>query len=824
MSAIPQNDSFVEVILPLTLHSTFTYRLSANLLSEIKVGKRVIVQFGSTRYYTGVVFEIHDREPSYQQIKAVEEVVDDEPIVTHDQLSLWTWIANYYQCSIGEVMNAALPNAFKLVSDSVLSLCQKEIDMEALTDNEYLLIETLQVAGNQQLKQMKKMFPDFKLHKLVANLIDKGIVAIEEELREKVKPKLVKFVFFPSITFSEWCLDAAEKTRSAKKQGEFIQKVKNLSETAFEAFYTEKSVFLKQFDLSPSVYGQLVEKGLLREKEEEVGRIETYKDSLSGLPNLSSKQETVKNQVSEGFSLKKPVLLHGITGSGKTEIYLHLIQEVLDQDQKVLYLLPEIALTTQLVERIMAVYGDQVAVYHSRFNIQERAEIWKALAKEDSKFKVIVGARSALFLPLKNLGLIIVDEEHEGSFKQSDPAPRYHARDVAVYLAHQMKSNIILGTATPSVESYFNAKEGRYHLVELNSRYSGVALPEVQCADLSENYRKRKMQGVFTEFLIAEMKSALEDGQQIILFQNRRGFAPVLSCQACGEVEKCSRCDVTYTYHKGINALKCHYCGQQQAVELVCSNCGSADIGFKGFGTEKIEEQVRQLFPGVKVGRMDLETTRGKHAYQNIIHDFSSGKIEILVGTQMLTKGLDFDRVGLVGVLNADQLLNHPDFRAFERAYQLLTQVSGRAGRREKRGKVILQTFTPFHDVIRQVMHQDYKGMYQNEILHRKNFSYPPFYRLINITFKHTKKTLVDEASQGFATALRAELGEDRVLGPEYPTIAMINKVYQKDLLIKFERKISPGSIKKVLNKWKSKYLNETGFKTLKINFDVDPS
>ena len=823
MSEQPTVDHFAEVVLPLAVHSTFSYLIPSDLVNDIALGKRVVVQFGPSRYYTGVVAKVHCIAPQYTTIKAILEVVDDSPIISHQQLALWKWVANYYQCGIGAVMNAALPNAFKLVSDCVLCLSGEEMNMNSLTDNEYLLIETLQIAGKQPVKQLKKMFPEFKLHRVIEGLIHKGIVVMEEELRDKVKPKTSKFISFPEQEFHAWRNEADKLTSRAPKQKEFVEDVCQLTVDEYVTLRLEKTAFMQRFDLSQAICKQLLQKGLIEEEQEEVGRIKQLDVIPQDLPKLSDDQQAALQNIKNGFSANKPVLLHGITGSGKTEVYLHLIQEVLQQNQQVLYLLPEIALTAQLVERIMKVFGNQVAVYHSRFNVQERAEIWKGLLEENSRFKVVIGARSALFLPLDSLGLIIVDEEHEGSFKQHDPSPRYHARDLAVYLAHQFKARIVLGTATPSIESYYNAEQGRYHLVELMKRFSGVALPEVQCADLSETYRKKKMQGVFSEFLIEEMKRVLDLNQQVILFQNRRGFAPVLTCKACGEAEKCSRCDVTYTYHKGINALKCHYCGEQQELELSCSQCGSADIGFKGFGTEKIEEQVRQLFPNKKIARMDLETTRGKDAYSSIIHDFSNRKVDILVGTQMLTKGLDFDHVALVGVLNADQLLNHPDFRAFERAFQLLTQVSGRAGRRNERGKVVIQTFSPFHDVIRQVMHQDYKELYRNELLHRKNFNYPPFYRLINITFKHTKRSLVDECAQGFALAIRAELGEERVLGPEYPAISMINRVYQKHLLIKFERNLSPASIKQVLNKWKTKYLQEPGFKSLKINFDVDP-
>lgn len=816
---------FVDVIVPLAVPNLFTYSVSSSLINEVKVGKRAIVQFGKSRYYTAVIHSIHQKEPELYKAKPIHEVIDEQPIVTVDQLKLWSWISSYYQCSIGEVMNAALPTFYKLVSESKVLLVATDINHSELSDKEYLIVEALELEGELSVGEIAKILGESKVHSYIKSLLDKGIVDLQEEIKERYKPLLKKYLSLNNTIVKDESslLSVFEQLKNANKQEDVLMCLTSQKEFAFQGFSLEKSSFIKKHQLSTSAVKGLIEKDILIEEEREIGRLLTEDVDQDTTLELNEAQIIAKQQTLAGFKDNKVVLLDGVTGSGKTEVYFSLIEEQLKKNKTVLYLLPEIALTSQLIHRLKVKFGNVVGVFHSKFNNNERKEVWADSLIEDGKYKIIIGARSAVFLPLRNLGLIVVDEEHESSFKQYDPSPRYNARDVAIYLAARMNANCILGTATPSIESFYNVKSGKYAYAELKKRYSGTVLPEVQCVDVKEERRKKKMSGIFSELLKEEITQTLENGEQVILFQNRRGFAPILECSTCGNTEKCDRCDVSLTYHKGAEHLRCHYCGSNKKVELSCSSCGSIETKFKGFGTEMIAEEFSKLFPKARVGRMDHDTTKGKYAYQEIIQSFSDHEIDVLVGTQMLTKGLDFGKVALVGVLNADQLLNFPDFRAFERAYQLLTQVSGRAGRRKKRGKVIVQTYTPYHSVLRNVMDNNYLEMYNTEILHRKNFNYPPFYKLINITLKHQKRELLDVCAAYFGDALKAELGQDKVLGPEYPAISRINKFYQKNILIKFDRKYSSKMVKEIIQKWINNYKKDKSFQSVRFVVDVDP-
>ena len=590
-----------------------------------------------------------------------------------------------------------------------------------------------------------------------------------------------------------------------------------------KTFKIKRSQLVKKYNSTFATVNGLVKKGIFLINEKKEVRISKYTGETIDAPTLNKEQKLGVESIKKHFELKDCVLLHGVTGSGKTEIYITLIMEAIDRGESVLYLLPEIALTTQIVVRLQKVFGDSVGVYHSKFNLNERVEIWNEMLNSHSKYKVILGARSALFLPFKHLGLIIVDEEHENTFKQFDPAPRYHGRDLALVLAKMHKAKVLLGSATPSVESFFNAKTEKYGLATLEKRYGGLQLPEVQCGDLKKDKKKKRMISLFTELLKNNMDEALERGEQIILFQNRRGFAPMFECFSCGHIQQCKRCDVSLTYHKHSDLLRCHYCGYTEKVGLTCTACGSTDTDMRGFGTEKIEEEVKKNFPSAKVARMDLDTTRGKNAYQNLITQFEDKDIDVLVGTQMVSKGLDFNNVSLVGILNADQMLYYPDFRAFERAYQLMAQVSGRAGRKHKRGKVIIQSHNPHHSTIRDVMENDYMNMYNSEILNRRNFSYPPFYRLIYLTFRHKDRVVLDACCDLFASNLKSDIGNDRVLGPEYPGIARINNLFNKKIMLKAEKSLSVVRFKSKIKNLITIFKKDAAFKTVRIVIDVDP-
>jgi len=818
---------FVNLIIPVPLPNLFTYFVQEDQEDQIEIGKRVVVKFGASKYYTAIIREIHSIPPVEYQAKAIDFVLDDFPIVTITQLKIWDWMKTYYMCSPGEIMNAALPSGFKLVSETKVLLNDlEEPDLSKLTDKEYLVSEALQIQPILSLDDISNILGVKNIHGVVKSLLEKNVIILEEEVKERYKPKFESFISIDLANYKTESdlLEAFQLLKSAPKQEDLLMKIMGIPNLILEDFNVKRNKFLKDSDSNTAALSGLVKKGILKIEDAEVGRLGSYKGVIKELPVLSEDQESVYQSIKSNFIEKDVVLLHGVTGSGKTEVYIQLIQDAIDREEQVLYLLPEIALTTQIIVRLQKIFGDTVGVYHSKFNLNERVELWQNLIKgKASKYKVILGARSSLFLPFQNLGLVIVDEEHENTFKQFDPAPRYHGRDLAIVLAKMSKAKVLLGSATPSVESFFNANTGKYGFVELKKRFSGVQLPEVQCGDLKEEKKKKKMVSLFTPLLKLQMEKALEQKEQIILFQNRRGFAPMLECFTCGHVQQCKRCDVSLTYHKFANMLRCHYCGYVEQIQIACTACGSVETDLKGFGTEKIEEEVKSVFPNAKVGRMDLDTTRGKNAYQKLIGQFEDKEIDVLVGTQMLTKGLDFDNVSLVGILNADQMLFYPDFRAFERAYQLMAQVSGRAGRQAKRGKVVIQSHNPHHSTIQDVMANDYLNMYNTEILNRRNFHYPPFYRLISLTFRHRDKNVLDACCDSYAMNLKAQIGEERVLGPEYPGISRINNFYNKKILIKVEKELSITAIKNAIQHWINVFRKDLSFKSVRIIIDVDP-
>jgi len=794
------------------------------------VGQRVVVQFGrGNKLYSGLIKNIHHQPPKEYEAKYIESILDEFPLVNEKQLTHWKWIADYYLSNLGDVFNAALPGALKLASETKI-LLNAEYEgnaVEELSDKEYLIYEALEVRNILNLSEISEILSIKNVHRIVKSLIDKKIVIVEEELKRKFKPKIVQYVRLTEFANDEKNLEQIfEELSKAPKQLELLMKFIQLNDRYQQPKEVNKIALQKASNATSSTINQLVKKNILEIYDVVANRLGDYGNDVIGFNKLNSEQEQATQEIKTHFKEKDVVLLHGVTGSGKTEIYIQLIKETLAKGKQVLYLLPEIALTTQLIIRLQKVFGDVIGVYHSKFNENERVEVWNQVLKfketKSSKFQIVMGARSAMFLPFSNLGLVIIDEEHENTFKQYDPAPRYNARDASVVLANIHKSKILMGSATPSIESYWNAKQNKYGLVELTTRHGGVKLPEVLCADIKEATRKKLMKSHFSPLLMEKMEEAFKNKEQIILFQNRRGYAPFMLCEECGHVPECNNCDVSLTYHKYSNQLRCHYCGQHKKMPNSCPACGSTRITLKGFGTEQIEEELTIYFPKIKIARMDADTTRSKNAYHQLISDFEEGNIDVLVGTQMVTKGLDFNNVTLVGILNADTMLNFPDFRAFERSYQMMSQVSGRAGRKAKRGKVIIQTYDPYHRIIRQVIEHDYIGMYNNELVERKQFNYPPFHRLIHFSLKHRNKDVLNAGASEFTHQLQQKFGS-RVLGPEYPVISRIKNYYHKNVLLKVERDASIGSVRNLITDIKNNFEAFSEYKSVRITIDVDP-
>lgn len=855
---------FVDVIVPLALPNLFTYRVPYELNEAVVVGKRVVVQFGKGKLYSALIRTIHNTPPKQYTAKYIDSVLDELPIVTIQQFQFWDWISQYYMCTIGEVMVAALPGGLRLTSETKIVINPTQLtefrtnDFKSeISDKEYLIIEALEIRNVLTLTEIAAIIEQKTVYPIIKSLIEKGIVLIQEELKEKFKPKIENFIRISEYANVEENLKIifSSLEKKAPKQLEILMAFINLSKRySQETQEVKKADILKMVNGAEGALTSLIKKNIFTVYEREADRLASV-DNENKVFQLNELQQEVFESIQKQFYAenyavpivkhqgeqalidspiiniqpasvnKEVVLLHGVTSSGKTEIYVKLIEKIIAEGKQVLYLLPEIALTTQIISRLRKYFGNVVGVYHSKFNENERVEIWNTILnpKEDGlKYKLIIGARSSLFLPFSNLGLVIVDEEHDTSYKQYDPAPRYNARDGAIYLAHIHKAKTLLGSATPSVESFFNAQEGKYGLATINKRFGGVQMPEIIIADVKEASRKKQMKSHFSPVLIDAISLALDKKEQIILFQNRRGFAPQLECNVCAWIPQCVNCDVSLTYHKTTNQLRCHYCGYSIKPPSKCAACGDTDLKMKGFGTEKIEEELSIFYPRAKIMRMDLDTTRSKFAHQHIIQDFEEGNIDILVGTQMVTKGLDFDNVSMVGILNADSMLNFPDFRSFERSYQLMAQVSGRAGRKNKRGLVIIQTQNPSHSIIQEVIANDYLSMYTNQLLDRKNFYYPPFYRLIEITLIHRDINMVNVSSKYLADALKKYFYK-RVLGPEFPIVSRIRNLYHKNILIKIEKDISVTEVKKVIAELLIKFKSTVDFKTIRIQVDVDP-
>ena len=818
-------DFFADVILPQALPGMLTYRIPENLVSLVSRGKRIVVPLGQNKLYTGIVRHVHQKSPMNYQPKFIDSVLDDFPVVLESQLLMWEWIASYYCCTIGEVMNASLPAGLKLTGETKFVI-QDEFEEEGLSERELVIVHTIKSRGRITVNDAIDVLKLKNVLPVMKGLVEKGIIRSEEEIREKYKPKMIEMVTLGEAANSEQKLQeifSSLEKRKAEKQSDALLLFLKLSDwDQSRRAEVEKSKLIKQ-QVQSSTITAMVDKGIFSVYAKQIGRLAADHIAQETVKALSSAQEKAREEITQQWETKDICLLHGVTSSGKTEIYVNLIQEAIARGKQVLFLLPEIALTTQIIHRIRRFFGKRVGVFHSGYSDNERTEVWqKVLSDMPGECDIILGARSALFLPFTRLGLVIVDEEHEQSYKQHDPAPRYHARDAALWLARKFSAKVLLGSATPSFESYWNATSGRYGLVSLTERYGNMELPEVVLSDLRHELKEKTMKNNFSSLLLGEMQGAIERGEQVILFQNRRGYSPLWKCESCGWIPTCTRCDVSLTYHKRALVLKCHYCGYSTPPVGACQQCGSQDMKMLGFGTEKIEEDLELFLPGVRVQRMDYDTTRTKSSYQRIIGDFESGTTSILVGTQMVTKGLDFDNVSLVGIMNADKMMNYPDFRSLERSFQIMMQVAGRAGRKNKRGKVIIQTYQPDHWIFGLIKHNDYLGLYEKEIAERRHYAYPPFTRLMNLTFKHKEEDVVYKAAMASAHELKPLL-QDHILGPEPPYIPRINNYYLQHILIRLEKKLESEDLKHQLVQMIRKVLTRDEFRQVKLSIDVDP-
>lgn len=815
---------YADVILPLPLEGTFTYRLPLGMERQIAGGERVIVPFGQKKLYTGLVYAIHTHKPSGNfEIKEVIACIDKCPVVLPSQLTLWDWIADYYICSIGDVFKAALPSGMKLESES--SVCRNEEfkDIASLNDNELQIWQLLEKSRQCKIRELARDYTKKNILSVLQGMMKKTAVIMKESLQTKYKPRTEEWVGLTesmkaSPLFFKIQMDGM---RRADKQNRLFHSFMELcgqkeADTGLSGT-VRKTDLLASAGVSSAILNALVKKNVFCLEEKKMSRLEDRESSpTTEIPPLSLAQDKALREIIDAFKKKRVCLLHGVTSSGKTEIYIHLIREYIKKGKQVLYLLPEIALTTQITERLRRVFGNTMGIYHSKFPDAERVEIWQKQLS-GKPFPLLLGVRSSVFLPFQDLGLIIVDEEHESTYKQQDPAPRYHARNTAVMMAAQCGANVLLGTATPSLDSYHNTQTGKYALVELTERFRHIELPEINVIDMKTAYKRKQTDGPFSYELIKEIKQTLKDGEQVILFQNRRGYAPVVECKTCGWVPHCPHCDVALTYHKQMHTLSCHYCGYTCNIPERCPACGEKDFFTRGFGTEKVEDKVHELFPHAVVDRLDLDTARTRTAYERIFSNFASQKTDILIGTQMVSKGLDFAHVRVVGILNADTMLNYPDFRAYEKAFQMMEQVAGRAGRSGKRGLVLLQTKNAELPLIRQVVDNDYTKMYEDQLSERQLFNYPPFTQLIYVYLKHRDATVLDHAALEAAGLLRAIFGS-RVLGPDKPVVARIQTLFIRTIILKIEPALSRKIVRTHLQAIKRRMEG-----TVQFYYDVDP-
>lgn len=824
---------YVDVILPLPLGGSYTYLLPPELEGHVEVGSRVIVPFGQKKIHTAIVIRLHDEAPSGYQVKAVLESLEDHPILLSGQLRLWRWMAEYYLCTLGDIYRAALPSGLKLESETWVVLNPDFESDVPLSSREQRVYDLLSLKSEQSVMQLQKASSWKSILPVIKSLLDKRAIFLKEEVRRNYKPRMemrVRLAQEAEILSGPECEEHLQKVleslKRAQKQQQLLLSYLDLSGIAeridgkeFTPDPVSRTRLLECEGMSSALLKALENKGILEVYPFEIGRLNRDTEHLSALQPLSSAQQQAYNRILNGFARKEICLLHGVTSSGKTEIYMHLMQQALNAGKQVLFLLPEIALTTQITVRISRVFGARVGVYHSKYPDSTRVEIWQKQLS-DTPYDIILGVRSSVFLPFQRLGLVIVDEEHEASYKQQDPAPRYHARNTALMLAAQCGAKTLLGSATPSLESYHNAVTGKYAYVPLTERFRGIELPEIQLVDITEQRRKKYMNGPFSAVLLGYIREALERKEQVILFQNRRGFAPMVECKECGWVPRCKNCDVSLTYHRGMGVLTCHYCGYTCQLPHSCPACESGQIISRGYGTERIEDALQVIFPEARMARMDLDTTRTRNAYEHIIEEFQEGRTDILIGTQMVTKGLDFDRVSVVGILDADMMLNYPDFRAYERAFQMMAQVAGRAGRSGHRGLVVLQTRDVKCSIIRQVVDHDYESMYDMQIAERESFRYPPFYRMIHLFVKHRQEEVAETMAFHIAGLLRKLFG-DRVLGPDKPVVPRVQTFFIRKIMLKVETGASLQKVREGLLQVQQAALRQD--RSLIIYADMDP-
>jgi primosomal protein N' (replication factor Y) len=816
---------FADVILPVPIPKLFTYRIPRIMDDVIRVGARVIVQFGRNRVVTAVVGKIHKTPPEKYQAKYLLELLDNEPLVTATQLWLFGWIADYYLCNIGEVMNIALPSGLKVSSQSRIQPNPDFDRKEILSDDEQKFMNLLEEQVSMTYDDAAKIMTEVNVNAFIKSLIDKQAIILYEEVKEKYQPKRVKKIRlapgFDNVEAVSKLID--DLTKSAKQQEIILEYLRHVPIQQLAHRNKEgisKSLFAKA-DTSDSSLKTLIKNEILEQNEIIVSRFDEEDSEDLKQIELTSIQQGASESIMEQFTEKDIVLLHGITGSGKTEVYVDIIHKVLDSGSQVLFLLPEIALTTQIVLRLKRIFGNKMGVYHSKFSDNERVEVWKGVV--EGRYQFVVGVRSAVFLPMENLGLIIVDEEHETSYKQFDPAPRYHARDVAIMIALRQKAKVLLGSATPSMESYYMAQRGRYGLVELNQRYGNAQLPKIELVDLKKERKDKTMKNDFSSGLLNAISENINKKEQTIVFQNRRGYSPYMNCMECNWIGQCDQCAVSLTYHMGSRQLICHYCGYHEPEPRLCPVCNSPRLRTMGVGTEKIEDKLNEFFPQAKTLRMDLDTTRTKNAYQQLIGEFQKGEVDILVGTQMISKGLDFGKVSLVGIFDADRMIHFPDFRASERAFQMLTQVSGRAGRRDTPGRVLIQTASPEHPLLKMVIENDYHTFFETEIKERQRYNYPPFTRVIKITTKHTEKAVSLQAAEELARQLTQQMGSERVLGPERAMVERIRNKYLFEVWLKLEKdKLNIKAAKDLVKEKAENLATDKRFKTVRVVINVD--
>ncbi|HEU5289581.1 MAG TPA: primosomal protein N' [Cyclobacteriaceae bacterium] len=832
MEIFEQPDSrktfFAELLLPVPISKLFTYRVPFEQNDKIKTGLRAIVQFGDRKVLTGIVINVHETAPKDYEAKYILELLDDEPVVNSRQLRLFHWIAEYYMCSEGEVMNAALPSGLKLSSESMVQLHPAfswDTTLFQYSQKEEILLKQLQ-QDTLSYSEISKLLGQKNLYSILKSLVSKEAVILFEEVREKFKPKTEKRIKLTKAYLTHEALEKSFGVLAPKPKQEavllkYLQLVPVLQDIEANKTGVSKKNLLEG-DISESSVNTLVKNGIFEEFEVIVSRFESEEEVAIPDVTLSEVQRSAQSEILKSFETHATTLLHGITGSGKTEIYIDLIKKALDGGSQVLYLLPEIALTTQIVHRLKKIFGTTMGVYHSKFSDNERVEVWNGVLS--GRFKFVVGVRSSIFLPFDNLGLIIVDEEHDTSYKQQEPSPRYHARDVALVMGQMHHAKVLLGSATPSVETFYQAQQDKYGFVQLRSRYGDARLPEVILADMSSERKNKTSKGDFSRMLLKSIGESLSQKEQVIIFQNRRGYSPMVHCEDCGWVPKCINCSVSLTYHQFKHAMICHYCGYREPLPTQCPTCSSKRLITVGYGTEKLEEELKLYFQDATVQRMDFDTTRVKSGYENIIEQFENGSTDILVGTQMVTKGLDFDRVSLVGVFNADRMMHFPDFRSYERAFQLITQVSGRAGRREKAGKVIIQTSHTDHPILNFILNHTQEEFYQTEIADRRQHAYPPFARLVEIVVKHIDKKASRDASQKLADLIKESITDVKILGPGEPIVSKIRNQYLMSILVKIPRDSGHlGEIKNKIANAINTVLKEKEFRSARIVVDVDP-